>query len=127
MPLFDQTLKETFRNVLIGFERFSFTEEQIRQYADDFEWALEDYYSCKACKVGLDPEAKCRSHTGRVKKGTPGYYSLYWIGCELYKRPSFAMTICGDPELALKRKRKIAESMLSGREEGGKTFSYAEK
>lgn len=127
MPLFDQTLKETFRNVLIGFERFSFTEEQIKQFADDFEWALEDYYSCKACKVGLDPEAKCRSHTGRVKKGTPGYYSLYLLGCELYKRPSFAMTLCGDPELALKRKRKIAESLMAGMEEGGKAFSYAEK
>lgn len=96
------SLKNRFREVLVGFEKFSFSEEQVSEAKYDFEMALTDLEACKKCRGG---KCKTTANTktfvasgGEVVEyyGDMAYYAALHEGdSKYYNRPSFRLFECG--------------------------------
>ena len=106
-----QSHKERFNEVLIGFESFSFTEQQIKECLPDFETVLRDYKCCLYCKVGRD-KAQCMTSVG--DGSYRGYFGLSKKGCSMYGQPSFAVHKCPGP---VERREQIAKVKTARRED----------
>ena len=120
------SFKHKYRNVLIGFEKYSFSEQVVSALEPDFEMALHDYNACQNC----DGKA-CRSHlnhscsdwyrhqkTREEKCNEPcypqtfrGYYALWHKGSR-DGRPVFAAFAC--PGL-VERREQIVAALISYR------------
>ena len=112
------SLKTRYREILIGFERYSFTEEQIYETRHDFELALHDLAACKACDGEICKTMnnhRCSNSYWHHQKGRPctdacyplrnrAYYALDHRGCNTYERPTFAVHLCPGP---LERKEQM--------------------
>lgn len=120
-------LKFKYRQVLIGFEKYSFSEQVIRQFEPDFELALHDYEACQDCEDALCKTSlnyKCSDWYKHLKAKTEkcndkcypqvfrGYYALHHKGCSMYNRPTFAVFRCPGPA---ERKQQILRALMSGR------------
>ena len=113
------TLKSQYREILIGFEEFSFSEQQISEYLSDFRAAEHDYKRCLHCRVGTSAAMHCSTFVGDAR--AKGYYALDRKGCSMYKRPSFAVHKCPGP---VERREQIAQRKIYKKgeplfEEGG--------
>ena len=122
------TLKDKFWSVLVGFEKYNFTEEQIAAYACDFETATFDYNACTVCNGELcrttinrnciDPLShyakggKCSDKCFSPENNIHQYYALSHSGCLAYGRPAFAIHGCPGPEA---KKGKMLEIMGTGK------------
>mgnify|MGYP001144593736 CR=1 FL=1 len=103
-------LKQMYRQVLIGFEEFSFDEKQILSCEGEFSFALHDLKACLSCdgKCRTSINFKCANprehcetgiHTGECYPGNSQmYYALYYRACKDYKLPIFAFFYCEGPE-----------------------------
>ena len=119
-----ENLKTKFYDVLVGFEQFSFTEEQLDDVGvtSGLEMAQADMKACKECDGDgcmtminyscINPywhieqkQAKCGAAC--YSDGFRGYYALHKAGCKQYGRPSFAVYKCPGPE---ERKTKILQT-----------------
>lgn len=96
-----KSLKAKYREVLIGFERYNFTEEQIYEADRDFELAAADLEACKACD-GESCKTMVNHHCDNP--GHRAYYALWHKGCRTYGRPTFAVHMCPGP---LERKEEL--------------------
>lgn len=102
------SLKNRYREVLMGFERYSFTEAQIYEARHEFELALKDLKACKVCEGELCKTMnnhRCSNSYWHHQKGRPctdacyplrnqAYYALDHRGCNTYERPTFAVHLC---------------------------------
>ena len=121
-------LKVKYRKILIGFERYSFTEKQIYEARHEFEMALADFEAChkcdgSLCRTGLNYRCSnpywhqaCKHPCTDECYPSPqfrGYYGLWHKGCRSENRPIFAVHECpGSAE----RKEQILERMTSKHE-----------
>lgn len=118
-------LKFKYRQVLIGFEKYSFSEQVIRQFEPDFELALHDYEACQDCEDALCKTSlnyKCSDWYKHLKAKTEkcndkcypqvfrGYYALHHKGCSMYNRPAFAVFPCPG---VVERKEQIIQALVS--------------
>lgn len=106
-----ESLKVKYREVLIGYERYSFTEEQIYEERYEFDLALKDLKACEECDGEL-----CRTITNHrcsnpyyhqfkpctdecypLNLNFRGYYALWHKGCRQEGRPVFAVHLCPGP------------------------------
>ena len=101
-----ETLKQRYQKVLVGFERFSFSEEQLRLYMADFEIALADLAACMECKSVQSRLVKSKEddeHPVTVRDDCQGatghglYLALHAGDCAKYKKPMFRAFPCGGP------------------------------
>ncbi len=116
-------LKIEHREVLIGFEKFSFTEDQLKDTESDFQMAQHDLRICQECDGEscmtsinykcinpfwhqVQKQAKCGPAC--YESNFQGYYALHKTGCALYDRPAFAIYRCPGAEA---RKQEILEAM----------------
>jgi len=118
------TLKTIYREVLIGFERYSFTEEQVRLNEGDFESALNDLQACKECDgeicrttVNYRCKRPHRHYENRHRCGDecyPGtdraYIALYHAGCAVNNAPVFAVHRCPG---VTERKKMILDAITA--------------
>lgn len=119
-----ESLKVKYREALIGFEQYSFTEEQIYEERYEFDLVLKDLKACKECDGEL-----CRTITNhrcsnpyyhQFKPCTDecyplkfrGYYALWHKGCRQEGRPVFALFPCPGPA---ERKELLLERVTSKR------------
>jgi len=118
-----KSLKAKYREVLIGFEKYSFSEEQIRVNEGYFESALRDLEACQECDGSI-----CRTtvnhrcarpylHHEDIRRcgdecfgNERAYIALYRAGCATYKAPVFAVHLCPG---AAERKRQILEAITA--------------
>ena len=120
-----ESLKQKYRDVLVGFEKFSFTEGQILNSLGEFDAALKDLQACKECDGGeicrttinykcahpywhTEGQGKCRDECYPGKQRM--YYALYKLACEKYQMPMFAFFYC--PGVA-QRKEQILNAMVA--------------
>lgn len=121
--------KILYRKVLAGFEKYSFTEKQLKQVESELEIAHLDLEACENCDgeyCMTSINHKCRnSYMHQVKKTGicdvdcypqqfRGYYGLQHKGCRMYDRPSFAVYQCPGIE---ERKTMIINGMTSKHQE----------
>ena len=121
------SLKFKYRSVLVGFEKYSFSEQDIRLREPDFEQVLHDYNACENCEGTLCKTSlnyKCSDWYKHLKAKTEkcndkcypqvfrGYYALSHKGCSLYQKPSFAVYPCPG---VVERKEQIIQAMMSAR------------
>lgn len=113
-----ESLKLKYRELLIGFERYSFTEQQIYEARHEFEQALQDLRACQDCDGELCRTMnnhKCSNPYWHQQQGKPctdacyplrnrAYYALHHRGCAMYGRPSFAVHMCPG---AVERKEEL--------------------
>ncbi len=113
-----ESLKLKYHEVLIGFERYSFTEQQIYEARHKFELALGDLRACQNCDGELCRTMnnhKCSNPYRHHQRGRPctdacyplrnkAYYALEHRGCTMYERPTFAVHLCPG---ALERKEEL--------------------
>ncbi len=113
-----KSLKAKYREVLIGFERYSFTEEQIYEADRDFELAAADLEACQECDGELCKTIvnhRCSNPYWHQLRGNHctddcyplqnrAYYALEHKGCTMYGRPTFAVHMCPGP---LERKEEL--------------------
>lgn len=118
------SLKTKFYKVLLGFERYSFTDEQIRAAIYDFEQALRDLKACQECEGDICKTSvthQCSNPYWHSLEGNSctdecyhktfrAYCALNHKGCRLYGQPTFAILRCPGVE---ERKEQILESMTS--------------
>ena len=116
------SLKIKYREVLVGYEKYSFTEEQLREAEFDFELALPDLKACQACNGDLCRtiiNRNCNNPYWHAVNARPctdecypltmrAYYGLHHEGCGTYERPSFAVNKCPGVE---KRKEQLVGQM----------------
>lgn len=122
-----ESLKNKYREVLIGFERYSFTEAQIYEARHEFEAALADFRACHGCEGDIcrtSVNYRCSDPYWHQQCGNPcteecwpqhfrGYYGLWHRGCRIQERPVFAVHKCpGSAE----RKEQILERLTSKHE-----------
>lgn len=100
-----QSQKDRFHDLLIGFEEFNFSEQQIKAAIHDLEQAERDYMSCLYCKVGRVEKERCRTSVGSFNY--KGYFAMSSNGCNLYRQPSFAVHDCPGP---VERRELIARA-----------------
>ncbi len=95
-------IKKRYREVLVGFEKFSFSDEQLMASKHDLDLALQDLEICKQCKGG-----NCRT-TANTKNyippgsnkeftyygGSPYYFALHEYDCRFYQQPCFRLFEC---------------------------------
>lgn len=121
-----ETLKQKYREVLTGFEQFSFTEEQILNSQGEFDMALKDLQACKECRGGevcrtvlnhkcANPYWHTQEHGGKCGDACyPGknrlFYALHKRACENHGTPMFAFFHCPG---AAKRKEKILDALTA--------------
>lgn len=113
-----ESLKLKYHEVLIGFERYSFTEQQIYEARHEFELALQDLRACQNCTGELCRTMnnhRCSNPYQHHQHGRPctdacyplrnrAYYALEHRGCTMYERPTFAVHLCPG---ALERKEEL--------------------
>ena len=118
-------LKIKYHDVLVGFEQFSFTEEQLAETGtlSGLEMAQSDLEVCRACdgescRTGISyscinpywhkelKQEKCGPEC--YKDSFRGYYALNKAACKQYGRPVFAVNKCPGVEV---RKEEILESL----------------
>lgn len=114
------SFKHKYRNVLIGFEKYSFSEQVVSALEPDFEMALHDYNACqncdgKACRTWLNHscsdwyrhlktrEEKCNEAC--YPQTFRGYSALWYKGSR-DGRPGFAVHPC--PGVAVRREQIVA-------------------
>ena len=122
-----EELREKYRDLLVGFEKFSFTEEQILAAIGEFDLALSDLRTCEACDGDicktvnnhrckhlywhtLGPgkcDEKCYPQRGQM------FYALYKSACASYKMPIFAMFEC--PGVAERKEELLNRFRAVGR------------
>lgn len=107
----EESLKSRYREVLIGFERYSFTEKQVFEARHEFELALHDLAACQNCTGELCKTMnnhRCSNTYWHQQRGQPctdacyplrnrAYYALNHRGCTTYERPTFAVHLCPGP------------------------------
>jgi len=118
------SLKNKYWDVLVGFEKYSFSDEQINLNQSCFETALSDLKACEACDGSLCKTSinhRCSNPYCHVTKGNPctdecypqelrGYYALWHKGCRDYKRAVFAVFACPGVEC---RKEQLLERLVA--------------
>ncbi len=113
--------KNTYRQVLTGFERYSFTEDELAHVKHDLAWALEDLVSCancegKICKTVINKREFKKYGSDVIyisyKEKSRYYYALHHGDCDDCKKPKFRVFKCPGP---LNRKVQIKDSMTSKR------------
>ncbi len=114
----NMSLKNKYREVLTGFERYSFTEQQIFEARHDFNLAAQDLQACQECNGELCRTIinhQCANPYRHAAKDRPctddcyplrnrAYYALDHRGCNMYERPTFAVYLCPGP---LERKEQM--------------------
>lgn len=104
----NQSLKQKFSDILARFERYSFSEEQLRDREPDLEMAAYDLAACRACTGGMCKTSlnrDCSNPYRHKVQGEPcgdecyklnvcGWYALDHRACIMYERPSFAVYKC---------------------------------
>lgn len=117
-----EILKIKYREVLAGFEKHSFTADQVEQNEPDFALSLADSNACQTCAGDLCKTMinhRCNKPHWHNMQGRPctdecyplsmrGYYGLHYEGCRDYEKPSFAVHKCPGAEV---RKKKLVEQM----------------
>ncbi len=118
------TLKHKYRHILIGFEKYSFSEQTINAFDPEFEMVLNDRDACqncdgKVCRSWLNQDCsdwyrhlktrqeKCNNNC--YPQASRKYYALWHKGSTTNK-PSFAVFRC--PGTA-ERKEQIVAAMTS--------------
>ena len=126
-----ETLKQRYKDVLCEFERFSFSEEQIRINQGLFEIALNDLHACQKCTCTQVKEFELEAGPGGGKKrrftavpdlgdkhrcrSSAGYGMYLALSERLIRkagkpwRPMFAAFQCNP----LERKRQIRDMWLA--------------
>ena len=113
-----------FREVLTGFEQYSFTSRQLAEYQFDLEHCASDLAACKSCDGNLcrtiqnknccDPEwhiqPNRRCGDDCYPQKNRAYYALYHHGCRMYGGPSFAVHMCPG---VIERKNRLRNKMQS--------------
>lgn len=107
--------RDALRQVLAGYERYGWSDDDICRHLADFDRVLADYQTCVSCqakqietgKSGRIAVRDCRSSLGQGR-----YLGLSAAGCAMYGRPVFAAIECGGPQRWLSR---TAERMRTGR------------
>lgn len=115
-----ESLKSKYFELLIGFERYSFTDAQIYEARYEFEQALDDLEACKrcdgeTCRTSLN--YKCCNPYWHQQRGNActaecypltfrGYYGLWQKGCRTQEKPVFTVHKCPGPA---ERKEQLLE------------------
>ena len=115
-------IKNKYWIALAGFEKYAFTDEQIRLAEGSLGSAIEDIAACEncdgeTCMTSINHRCRNRylhfiTRTGKCDENCypeqfRGYYGLHHAGCRLYSGPSFAVHRCPGPE---ERKQQIITS-----------------
>lgn len=107
-------VRDALRQVLAGYERHGWSDEDICRHLADFDRALADYQTCVSCQAkqietgsGRIAVRDCRSSLGQGR-----YLGLSASGCAMYGWPVFAAIECGGPQRWVSR---TAERMRVGR------------
>lgn len=122
------SIKKEFQEVLIGFEKYSFTEEQLAVVRNQLEMVAHDLAACKHCNGTCMTTINHRcvnSYYHNEKKTAKcdkecysneyaGYYGLHHAGCRIYQFPTFAVYRCPG---ASDRKKAIMDNMTSKRQD----------
>lgn len=96
-------LRKALWPVVVGLERFSFTEKDIQSRLGDFEVALWDYHNCARCQamqveavqVGKREQVYVRDCTASLGNGL--YLGLSYRCTQFYGVPTFAAIACNGP------------------------------
>lgn len=120
------SLKHKYRNVLIGFEKYSFSDKAIDVFEPDFEMALHDYNACqncdgKACRTWLNHQCSDWYRHLKTREGKcnetcyiqtfRGYYALWHKGIR-DGRPAFTVLACPG---VVERREQIVAALTSFR------------
>jgi hypothetical protein len=112
----NENLRARYREVLAGFESFSYDDLTLRGTME-FELALADIYACRDCKsvqTQVVRHGEGDEHPVTVRddcRGATGhglYTGLHHGDCARYKKPMFRAFPCGGP---LARLEKIRDAM----------------
>jgi len=101
------TYKEKYREILIGFEKFSFTEEQLKNGEGMLDHVLADRRACEKCD-GENCLTSVNDPYSQVQ--WRGYQGLCVKSAHIYGRPVEIVYPCPGPDV---RKRQILDAMTA--------------
>jgi hypothetical protein len=122
-----ESLKNKYRDILVGYEKYSYDEKTLLRYQGDLDNVLVDQLACMRCdgiicKSSLNHHCKnpyqhlykkdrlcgdeCYSNTYK------GYYGLHKAACRNSEHPGFAVFECPGPK---ERKKGLVEQLQTAK------------